>query len=116
MEALRAKSLAQTDYLMRLLEETGLTSSKYGFTIGTPREPTRRGGHVAVEHDEAPRIARALKGRGVLPDFRAPNVIRLAPTPLSTTYHELWLTVQALKAIIDSDEHLRVAAGRDLVA
>jgi len=57
-----------------------------------------------------------LKGRGVIPDFRAPNVIRLAPTPLSTSYHELWRTVQVLKEIIDRDEHLQVAAGRDLVA
>jgi kynureninase len=116
IEALRAKSLAQTEYLMRLLEETGLISAKYGFAIGTPRAADRRGGHVAVEHDEAPRIARALKGRGVIPDFRAPNVIRLAPTPLSTTYHELWRTMQVLKDIIDRGEHLQVAAGRDLVA
>lgn len=116
MDALRAKSLAQTNYLMRLLENTGLTTSRYGYTIGTPREPERRGSHVAVEHDEAARIARVLKSRGFVPDFRAPNVIRLAPTPLSTTYHELWRTVQALKEIIDRNEHLRVAAGRDLVA
>lgn len=116
MAALRAKSLAQTEYLMRLMEETGLTSPDYGFAIGTPREPERRGGHVAVEHPEAPRIARALKARGVVPDFRAPNVIRLAPTPLSTTYHELWQTVHALQQIIERAEHLHVAAGRDLVA
>jgi kynureninase len=101
---------------MRLLEGTGLTSSRYGFAIGTPREPQRRGGHVAVEHDEAARIARALKARGIIPDFRAPNVIRLAPTPLSTTYHVLWLTVRAIEEIIEAGEHLRGAAGRDLVA
>jgi kynureninase len=114
--ALRAKSLAQTDYLARLLEETGLTAPPYTFAIGTPRQPERRGGHLAVEHDEAPRIVRTLKARGIIPDFRAPNVIRLAPVPLYTTYHELWQTVQALKQIIDTGEHLHLAEGRDLVA
>ena len=116
MEALRAKSLAQTDYLARLLEATGLTDAPYGFAIGSPREPARRGGHLAVEHDEAPRIARALKARGIVPDFRAPNVIRLAPAPLYTTYHELWQTARALREIVDRAEHLAMAAGRDLVA
>ena len=114
--ALRAKSLSQTDYLARLLEETGLTAPPYDFAIGTPRLPERRGGHLAVEHEEAPRIARALKARGIVPDFRAPNVIRLAPAPLYTSYHELWRTVQALREIVDTGEHLRLPEGRELVA
>jgi kynureninase len=116
IDALRAKSLAQTAYLARLLEVLGLTSAPYDFAIGTPREPERRGGHLAVEHAEAPRIARALKARGIVPDFRAPNVIRLAPAPLYTTFHELWRTARALREIIDSGEHLRLAEGRELVA
>jgi len=116
LDALRAKSLAQTDYLARLLEEIGLTEAPYHFAIGTPRQPERRGGHLAVEHEQAPRIARALKARGIIPDFRAPNVIRLAPVPLYTSFYELFRTVRALKEIIDRGEHLRVAAGRDLVA
>jgi kynureninase len=116
IEALREKSLAQTSYLASLLIETGMTESPYDFAIGTPVEPERRGGHLAVEHDEAPRLARAMKARGIIPDFRAPNVIRLAPAPLYTTYHELWQTARALREIIDNGEHLRVAEGRDLVA
>jgi kynureninase len=116
IEALRAKSLAQTEYLARLLEATGLTDAPYGFAIGTPQQPARRGGHLAVEHEEAPRIARALKARGIVPDFRAPNIIRLAPAPLYTSYHELWQTARALREIVDRGEHLTMAAGRDLVA
>ena len=116
IEALRVKSLAQTGYLAKLLEETGLTHPPYDFAIGTPREPERRGGHLAVEHADAPRIARALKARGIIPDFRAPNVIRLAPAALYTTYQDLWQTAQSLREIIDRGEHLQVAEGRDLVA
>jgi kynureninase len=116
MGSLRAKSLAQTAYLAQLMEATGLTAPPYRFAIGSPREPERRGGHLAVEHDDAARIAKALKARGIVPDFRAPNVIRLAPAPLYTTYHELWQTAQALREIVDRGEYLRVAEGRSLVA
>jgi kynureninase len=116
IEALRVKSLVQTGYLAKLLEETGFTHPPYDFAIGTPREPERRGGHLAVEHADAPRIAQALKNRGIIPDFRAPNVIRLAPAPLYTSFHELWQTVQSLREIIEGGEHLRLAEGRELVA
>lgn len=116
IERVREKSLAQTDYLMRLLEASGLTGSEYGYGIGTPREPARRGSHVAVEHAQGPRIARALKSRGVVPDFRPPNVVRLAPIALYTSYHDLWQVVQHLKAIIDSGEYLRFEGERDIVA
>jgi len=101
---------------MALLEASGLTGLGYGYRIGTPREAARRGGHVAVEHDQGPRIARALKRRGIIPDFRPPDVVRLAPIALYTSYHELWRTVQTLRAIIDSGEHLIGDPGRDVVA
>ncbi len=116
LDALRTKSLAQTAYLADLLIASGLTASPYAFVIGTPAAPERRGGHLAVEHAEASRISRTLRARGIVPDFRAPNVIRLAPIPLYTTYHELWQTVQALREIIDTGAHFRLAEGRELVA
>ena len=71
---------------------------------------------MAVEHDDAARIARALKARGVIPDFRAPNVVRLAPIALYTRFVDVWKTVQALRSIIDDGEHLTVEQGRSLVA
>ncbi len=116
MDALRTKSLTQTTYLMRLLEGSGLTEAPYSYRIGTPREADRRGGHVAVEHDAGPRIARALKRRGVIPDFRPPDVVRLAPIPLYTSYHDIWQTVQHLRSIIDFGEHLEGAGEREIVA
>jgi kynureninase len=116
IDRIREKSLAQTDYLIELLEGSGLTESPYNYRIGTPIEHYRRGGHLAVEHDAGPRIARALKGRGVIPDFRPPDVIRLAPIALYTTYHEIWRTARMLREIIDSGEFLQVAEGRSLVA
>jgi kynureninase len=116
IERVRAVSLALTGYLMDLLETKGLTAEPYGYAIGTPRAPERRGGHVAVEHPEAARIAQALKARGIVPDFRPPHIIRLAPAPLSTTFHELWRTAQALREIVERGEHRANANERGLVA
>jgi len=104
IENLRAKSLQATSYLIYLMDEL-LPEEKYGYQIGTPREPHRRGGHVAVEHKEALRINEALKERGVIPDFRYPNVIRLAPVPLYISFHEIWRLVQHLKEIVDIKEY-----------
>ena len=115
IEAIRQKSLAQTGYLMRQVDEL-LSAPPYGFSIGSPREPARRGGHLALEHPDAIRIARALKARGVIPDFRFPNVVRLAPVALYTTYVELWRTVQILREIVERGEHLQFSGERGTVA
>ena len=111
---IREKSLEQTGYLMFLIDES--LTSPYGFSVGNPRQDARRGGHVALEHPDAVRIAKALKGRGVVPDFRYPNVIRLAPIALYTTYVELWRTVQILREIVDAGEHRQFSAQRGTVA
>jgi kynureninase len=116
IERVRAKSLAMTRYLMDLLTAEGLLGVPYNYAIGTPDEDERRGGHVAVEHADGPRIVKALKARGVIPDFRQPNVIRLAPIALYTTYADVWHVVQHLRAIIDGGEHEVYAQGRELVA
>ncbi len=116
IEKVREKSLTLTDYLIFLLEEEGLTRAPYNYRIGTPREVKRRGGHVAVEHDSAASITRALKKRGIIPDFRQPDIIRLAPIALYNTYYETWQTVEALKQIIDNGEHEQFANVRDTIA
>jgi kynureninase len=108
IEAIRAKSLAQTDYLIEQLEISGLLDAPYGYAIGTPREHARRGGHVAVEHDAAAAIAVALRERGFIVDFRQPNVVRIAPIALYTQWAELDAVVAALREIIDTDHHRRV--------
>jgi kynureninase len=116
IERLREKSLKATDYLVSLLNGLGLLEAPYNFRIGTPLEHARRGGHIAVEHDAGPRIAKALKQVGVIPDFRPPDVIRLAPIPLYTSYADIWLVVQKLREVIDTGAYLRVPEGRELVA
>ena len=110
IERIRAKSLALTDYLIELADRLE------GFTVGTPREHARRGGHVALEHPEAVQIARALKEAGVVPDFRPPNVIRLAPVALYTSFEDVWRAVDLLGRIVYAGAHRRLSPQRGVVA
>lgn len=114
IENIRKKSLKMTSYLMYLIDEL-VSEEPYNFCVGTPREPHKRGGHVAVEHEEGWRITEALKAKGVVPDFRPPNTIRVAPIPLYTTYHEIWTVVQYLKEIIDNKEYEKFSKERKAI-
>lgn len=115
IRSVREKSLKMTSYLMYLVDRI-LAHAPYGFKIGTPRESERRGGHVAVEHEESMRISEALRARGVVVDFRPPNVIRIAPAPLYNRYVEMWKIVQHLKAIIDKKEYGNIPTIRKAVS
>lgn len=96
--AIRAKSVAMTTYLIDLIDEK---LADRGCSVGSPRDPDRRGGHVAVEHEHAPRISEALRDGGMITDFRPPNVIRVAPSPLYTRFQDVWTFVTELAGIID---------------
>ena len=112
---LREKSLALTTYLIDLLDAR-LSDPPYDFRLGTPRSPSQRGGHLAIEHPDAARIVKALRARDVIPDFRPPNVIRLAPVPLYNTFVELWDTVELLRSIVDRQEHRQFSNDSELVS
>ena len=60
----------------------------------------RRGAHVALAHPDAQELCRALADRGVLADFRAPDVIRFGLSPLTTRHVEVWDGVEALRALL----------------
>ena len=100
IEAVRKKSLSLTEYLIFLVDER-LPECE----IGTPCDPERRGGHVAIEHPEAYRVSEALKERGVVVDFRPPNVVRICPSPLYTGYEDVWEVVEELREILANDEY-----------
>jgi kynureninase len=107
IERIREKSLRMTAYLIYLIDHV-LASEPYGFEVGTPREPAKRGGHVALEHPRhAASVYDALFKRGVIGDLRPPNVIRLSPSALYNTYDEIWRTVEHVKDIVNRGEHER---------
>jgi kynureninase len=105
IDAVREKSLRMTSYLIHLVDALA-SEEPYAFRVGTPREGERRGGHVAVEHpSSAAGVFAALTRRGVIGDLRPPNVIRICPSPLYNTYHEIWRVVAHLRATVDGGEH-----------
>jgi len=111
IETVREQSLDLTAYLMTLVDER-LADTEY--SIGTPREDDRRGGHVAVEHPEADRISEALRERGVIVDFRPPNVIRVCPAPLYVGYEDVFRAVEHLEAIVETGAYERYDVGGDV--
>jgi kynureninase len=92
IDAIRAKSVDLTAYLVELLDEAGLE-------IVTPRDPARRGGHVTVRHPDARRVAERLLERGVVPDFREPDLVRLGLSPLTTSFAEVAAATRILSEV-----------------
>lgn len=109
---IREKSVALTEFIIHAADAE---LAPLGFRIGTPRDSRRRGGHVSLQHDEAQAIAAALRARGVIPDFRKPDVIRFAPSPLYNTFGEVWEAIETLKDIVLSNAHKEFEAVRALV-
>lgn len=112
IEKVREKSLELTDYFLHLIEKE---LGNYSFTLGNPIDDSR-GGHILLEHEEAARICKALKQDGVIPDFRAPNGIRLAPVALYNTFEDVWHTVQILKTIMNEKRYEQFENKRGIVA
>lgn len=110
--ALRAKSVALTAFLIELADRE---LARHGISVVTPRMEAERGGHVALAHPEAWRICQALKAAGVVPDFRRPDIIRLAPAPLFNTFAECAAAVTALQTIMRTGAYEKFPAQRALV-
>ncbi len=89
IEAIRTKSVALTSYLVEMLDDAG-------FEVATPRDPELRGSHVTVRHPDARDITAKLIERGVIPDYREPDFIRLGLSPLTTSFAEIAAAVAAL--------------------
>ncbi|WP_342539380.1 kynureninase [Sporosarcina sp. FSL K6-1540] len=112
IKKVREKSLQLTDYMLALIQQE---LSDHDFTIGNPVDESR-GGHILLEHVEAARICKALKEDGVIPDFRAPNGVRLAPVALYNSFEDVWHTVQKLKRIMDEKRYEKFENKRGVVA
>jgi len=113
MDAIREKSLKQTRFLM---EQVKKELDGMGFEIATPDADERRGGHVALAHPEGARINKALKQAGIIPDFRKPDIIRLAPIALYTRYEDIAQLILVLKNIMEREAYLEFPNVRDEVA
>jgi kynureninase len=102
MTAVRAKSIALTDLFIELVERR---CAGRGLSLVTPREPARRGSQVSLAHgDGAHAIMQALIARGVIGDFRAPDVLRFGLAPVYTRFVDAWDAVERLARVLESGE------------
>ncbi len=102
MDDVRVKSLALTDLFIELVE----SRLPGAFTLLTPRDHARRGSQVALRHEGAYGIIQALIARGVIGDFRAPDVCRFGFTPLYLRYVDVYDAVTHLVEVIEGAEYL----------
>jgi len=100
MEQVRAKSMRLGDLFLDLVEGR---CAAHGFEVVCPREADRRGSQVCLGHPEGYRIMRALIDRGVIGDFRAPNVLRFGLTPLYQRYVDAYDAVETLREVMDGE-------------
>lgn len=94
IDAIRAKGIALTE-LAIALADTMLAPA--GVSVASPRDPARRGSHVALAHPSARELCATLIDAGVIVDFRRPDVIRFGLSPLTTRFVDVWDGVEALR-------------------
>lgn len=93
----RTKAVGLTEYAIELSDAR---LSAFGCELGSPRDGARRGAHVAIRHPDARRLCRELIAAGVIPDFRAPDVIRLGLAPLYTRFVDVWDGIDRLRTLL----------------
>jgi kynureninase len=97
IDAIRAKSMRLTEYAVELADEL---LARHGVTVGSPRDAARRGGHVALVHGRARELTAELAARDVIADFRAPDVIRIGLSPLTTRFADVHAGLAVLEELL----------------
>jgi kynureninase len=93
IDRIRAKGIALTEYAIALHDAR---LAPLGFALGSPRDARRRGAHVSIRRGDARDLTRRMIAAGVIPDFRAPDSIRLGLSPLTTTFGEVRRAIDAI--------------------
>ncbi len=96
MQRIRAKGIALTELAIALADAW---LAPLGVSVRSPRDAARRGAHVALAHPDARSLCKSLIERGVIVDFREPDVIRLGLSPLTTRFVDVWDAVDALRRL-----------------
>ncbi|MBE0683920.1 MAG: kynureninase [Anaerolineales bacterium] len=103
MDALREKSMMMTDYASFLTENWLVP---FGFSLGSPVDSAMRGSHISIRHAEGYRINRALiEEMNVIPDFRAPDNLRLGFAPLYISFAEIWEGFNRIRRVMEEKRY-----------
>ncbi len=113
MARVAMKSAALTGLLIALADAW---LAPYGCTVATPRDAARRGGHVSITHPQAWQLCQALVADAhVIPDFRAPDLVRLGPAPLGTRFVDVWDALDRMRALLATGAHTAYPKARGRV-
>ncbi len=103
MDALREKSMMMTDYASFLTENWLVP---FGFSLGSPVDSAIRGSHISIRHAEGYRINRVLiEEMNVIPDFRAPDNLRLGFAPLYISFAEIWEGFNRIRRVMEEKRY-----------
>jgi kynureninase len=95
--AVRAKSTLLTEYVVALADEW---LAPFGVEVASPRDPERRGGHVMLNRAGFGDLIEPLWDRGVIPDYRRPDGLRIGPAPLSSSFGEVHRGLAVLRDLL----------------
>jgi kynureninase len=109
IDAIRTKGVALTEWFIELADAH---LAPHGFEVISPRDPARRGSHVALSHPRAWQLTQALRARGVIVDFRSPDVVRYGFAPLYNTFTQTLRAVEITDQIWSTGEHLTLPETR----
>ena len=109
IERLAAKGRAMTTLLIELADAW---LAPDGVQLASPRQAERRGSHVTLAHPAAWQLTQALIERGVVPDFRTPDRVRLGPAPLYTRFVDVWDAMDRFRTVLTEGAHERFPAER----
>jgi kynureninase len=97
IDRIREKGIALTELAIAIVDSR---LADFGVSVASPREASCRGAHVAITHPDARALCAGLIERGVIVDFRGPDVIRLGLSPLVTRYVDVWDALEVLRALL----------------
>jgi kynureninase len=100
LAAVRSKSVALGEHFLALVRHHCPE-----LEIACPEDPTRRGSQISLRHPEGYAIVQALIARGVIGDFRAPDLLRFGLAPLYLRHVDVWDAARNLRQVLDSGEH-----------
>ena len=103
------KAAKGTEMMIELFEKW---LAPLGFSLNTPRKASQRGGHISLAHPDAEKIAVALrKYKNVIPDYREPNSLRVAISPLASSYVEVYDGFQRIRDLVSTRQFENVSSG-----
>ena len=106
MKAISEKAALGTDLILALYDAW---LAPLGFSLLTPRDHNKRGGHITVGHPDAKKIAAAMRSMtNTIPDYRTPDSIRLAIAPLPTSYTEVFDGLERMRDLVQSKKYLEI--------